>query len=97
MPSDKRNSIMADTVGSLFHLFNIASARHLPFGIPQYIPQYIQCILHVLTNVFHSSLLTAKGVNLAVAHDAMEIVHIFRSGYFDCRGAFQTVLDSQCL
>ena len=94
MPSDKCNSIMADVVGSIFHLFNIASARHLVFGISQYIPQYIQCILHGLTSVFHSSLLTKKDLNLAVAHDVMEIVY---SGYFDCRSAFQTVLDSQCL
>ena len=26
----------------------------------------------------------------------MEIVRIFHSGYFDCRGAFQTVLNVAC-
>jgi len=26
----------------------------------------------------------------------MEIVHNFHSGYFDCRGSFQTVVDSYC-
>ena len=26
----------------------------------------------------------------------MEIVRIFHSGYYECRGAFQTVLDSYC-
>jgi len=48
----------------------------------------------------HSSLLIAKGVDLAVAHDGLpfktEIVRIFHSG---CTGAFQVVqpvLDSYC-
>ena len=36
--------------------------------------------------------LTAKGVDLVVALDVLEIVCIFHSGYFDCRGAFQTIL-----
>ena len=44
----------------------------------------------------HSSLLTVKGVDLAVVHVVTETVRIFHSGYFDCRGAFQTVLDLQC-
>ena len=48
--------------------------------------------------VSHSSLLTVKGVDLAVAHDGLpfvtETVCIFHSGYFDCRGAFRAVLDS---
>ena len=47
MPSDKRNSIMAKAMGLIFSLFDVASARQVPFGIPQ----YIQCILHGLTNV----------------------------------------------
>ena len=82
-------------MGLIFSLFDVASAA---FGIPQ----YVQYILHGLTSVLlcvPSSLLTVKGVNLAVVHDAwlpfvMEIISIFCSGYFDCRGAVRTVLDS---
>ena len=47
MPSDKRNSIMAKAMGLIFSLFDVASARQVPFGIPQ----YVQCILHGLTSV----------------------------------------------
>jgi len=38
------------------------------------------------------SLLTAESVNLVIAHDGFfrvtEIICMFHSGYFDCRGAF---------
>jgi len=38
-----------------------------------------------------------KSFDLVIARDGflciMEIVHIFRSGYLDYRGAFQTALD----
>ena len=47
MPSDKRNLIAAKAMGLIFSLFKIASARHVPFGILQ----YIQCILHGFTSV----------------------------------------------
>ena len=46
MLSDKKNSVMDKATRLLFSLFNIASAGHMPFGIPQ----YLQCILHGLTN-----------------------------------------------
>ena len=39
--------------------------------------------------VFHSSLLTAKGVDLVVHMVVLCVIH---SGYFDYRGAFQKVL-----
>ena len=68
MPSDKRNSITAKATGLIFSLFGVASALEVPFGIPQ----YVQCILYELTSVLlcaQSSLLTAKSVDLAVAHD----------------------------
>ena len=65
MSSDKRNSITVKPMGLIFSLFDVASAQEVPFGIPQ----YVKCILHGLTNVLHSSLLTAKGVDLAVARD----------------------------
>ena len=41
MPSDQRNSTMAEATGLIFSLFDVAIAREVPFGIPQ----YIQCIL----------------------------------------------------
>ena len=47
MPSDKRNSITAKATGLIFSLFDVALARQVPFGIPQ----YVQRILHGLTNV----------------------------------------------
>jgi len=75
-----------------FSLFDIASAREVPFGILQYIP--------VSSFVCHSSLLTARSVDLVVARDgfffAKEIIHIFYSGYFDYKGTFQTAIDSYC-
>ena len=47
MPSDKCNLITAKVAGLIFSLFDVASAREVPFGIPQ----YVQCILHGLTSV----------------------------------------------
>ena len=47
MPSDKLKSITAMAMGLIFSLFDVASARQVLFGIPQ----YIQCILHGLTSV----------------------------------------------
>ena len=47
IPSDKHNLIMAKAIGLNFSLFDFASARHMPFGILQ----YIQYILHGLTSV----------------------------------------------
>ena len=47
--SDKYNSVTAKATGLIFHcsMFNVASAWEVPFGVPQ----YIQCILHGLTNL----------------------------------------------
>ena len=47
MPSGKRNSIMAETMGVIFSLFDVALSRDVPFGIPQ----YVQCTHHGLTFV----------------------------------------------
>ena len=47
MPSDKLNSIMAKAMGLIFSLFDVALARQVLYGIPQ----YIQCILHGLISV----------------------------------------------
>ena len=47
MPSDQRTFITAKAMGLILSLFDIASAREVPFGIPQ----YIQCILQGLTSI----------------------------------------------
>jgi len=47
MPSDKRNSIMAEATDLIFSLFDVASAQEVPFGALQ----YVQCILQGLTSV----------------------------------------------
>ena len=69
MPSDKRNLITAKAMGLIFSLFDVTSAREaVPYGILK----YVKCILHgllVSSFVSHSSLLTVKSVDLAVAHD----------------------------
>ena len=56
--------------------------------------------LPVSSLVSNSSLLTTKGGNsmivplVQMASLRNGIVHIIHSGYFDCKDAFQTVLDS---
>jgi len=45
MPSDLRNSTMVKATGLIFLLFDLASAREVPFAILM----YIQCLLHGLT------------------------------------------------
>jgi len=53
----------------IFSLFDIASAQEVPFGILQYV-LYNTLFMDLLTLfMFHSSLLTAKVVNLVVACD----------------------------
>jgi len=65
MPSDQRNSTMDKGMHLIFSLFDVTSAQEVPFGIPQ----YVQYIFMVPFFVLHSSLLTAKSVNLMIAHD----------------------------
>ena len=68
MPSDKRNSIMAKTMGWNFSLFDVASAQQVPFGILQ----YVQCILHGLTSVLLCVpfiFVDSKSVDLVVVSD----------------------------
>jgi len=45
MPSDSRNSTMAKATDLTLSLFNVTSAREVPFAIPL----YMQYILHGLT------------------------------------------------
>ena len=91
MPSDKCNSIIANASTSLQPDTCLLTYRSI------YIAFFMD--LPVSSFVSHLSLLTEKGVDLVVVCDAwlpfiMKIAHIFHSGYFDCRSAFQTVLES---
>ena len=93
MPSDKCNSITAKATGLIFSLFNIASAREVPFGILQ----YIQYILHGLTSILLCvPFIFADSEKCRFGPFVKEIICIFHSGYFVSRGAFRTVLDSYC-
>ena len=66
MPSDKHNSITAKAMGLIFFTVQHCFSRTHAF----WLLEYVQCILHVLipvsSFVSHSSLLTAKGVDLVV-------------------------------
>ena len=99
MPSDKRNSITTKATGLIFSLFDVASARQVPFGTPQ----YIQCILHGLTSVLLCVpffFADREGINLARARDGLpskwKLSVFFIMAILICRSAFQTVLDSYC-
>ena len=97
MPSDKRNSITTKATAWFFHCStSLRPERCLLAYHTTHNAFFID--LPVSSFVSISSWLTVKGVDLAVARDSfpdfvMEIICIFDSGYFDCRGAFQTVLD----
>ena len=82
MPLKKRNSVTAKAMGLqlIFSLFDVTSAREVPFGIPQ----YVQCILQGLISVLLCIpfiFADNESVNLVVARDGflyvMEIIHIF--------------------
>jgi len=78
MPSVKCHSTTHKVIGLIFFSFLTLLSTFWHTTV---------CTVHFhgLTSVFHSSLLTAKSVDLVVASFAciMEIVHIFHSGYLD--------------
>ena len=97
MPSDKHNCVTAEAMGLVFSLFDVASAREvLLANYSTYNAFFID--LPVSPFVFHSSLLTAKDVDLVVhtCDDFLCVIHNVRnenrpflhSGYFHYRGAF---------
>ena len=65
----KHNAIMAKATGLIFSLFDVASVGHVLFGIPQYVYNAFFMDLPVSSFVSHSSLLTAKGVDLTVVRE----------------------------
>jgi len=66
MPLDQHNSITAKTTSLIFSLFDVVSAREMPFGILQYVQYILQGLTSILLCVpfiFADS----KGINLVVA------------------------------
>ena len=59
---------MAKAVGLRFSLFDVTSARQVPFGYRSMYNAFFMD-LPVSSFVSHSTLLTGKGVDLARAHD----------------------------
>ena len=79
-------------MGLIFSPFNVTSAGHVPFGIPQYIHAFFM-------DLPVSSFADSERCQFGIAHDGLatfvtEIVRIFHNGYFDFKGAFRTVFDS---
>ena len=66
MPSDKRNSITAMATGLIFSLFDVVSATGTFW--PEYRSTYNEFFIDLPVSS-HSSLLTAKSVDLAIARD----------------------------
>jgi len=86
MPSGSRNSTMAKAAGLIFLLFNVASAREVPFAIPP----YMQCILHGLS----TALLC---VPFIFVHHVKCRLHVMASicygnRYFDYKSFFKQLL-----
>ena len=85
----------------IFALFDVASAREVPFGTPQYVQYILQGLTSVLLCVpfiFADS----ESVNLVVARDGFlcitKIVRMFHGGYLDNRwGTLTDVLFKQFL
>ena len=73
MPSDKRYSIMAQAMGLIFSLFDVASAQEVYLLAYHSMYSAFFVDLPVSSFVSHSSLLTAKSVNLAVARDGFPL------------------------
>jgi len=65
MPSESRNSTMAKATDFIFSLFDVASAREVPFAMPLYINAFLMD-LPGPSFVSHSSLLTTEGVDFVV-------------------------------
>jgi len=92
------NSTRAKAMGLIFCCltFNITSAQEVTFEMLL----HIQSILYELTSAFLCVLFIFvhhKSLDFVVGMWWLpEIVCNFHSGYFDCRGSFQTVVDSYC-
>ena len=85
---------MAKATGWIFHCLMLLEPNTCLLGYRSTYNAFFMD-LPVPSFVSHSSVLTAKGVNLVVARDSLPgcVMKIVYSGYFDCRGAFRTVLD----
>ena len=91
-PSDKHNSITAKATGLIFSLFNIASARQVPFDILQCIHMLheLTCVLLCVPFIFADS---ARCQFTVVPHDGFPmftgIIRVFRCNWIDCRDVHQ--------
>ena len=72
MPSDKRNSIMAKATGLIFHCSTLLQPDTYLLAYHSTHNAFFMD-LPVSSFVSHSSLLTAKGVNLVVACDGFPL------------------------
>ena len=72
MPSDKRNLITAKATGLIFSLFNVFSARQVLLAYHTTYNTFFMA-LPVSSFVSHSSLLTTKSVDLAIARDGFPL------------------------
>jgi len=70
MPSDSCNSTMAKATGLIFSLFNVASAREVPFAISL----YMQCILHGLTTALFVSIHLCSSRKVSIARDGFHLL-----------------------
>jgi len=81
MPSDQHNS----ATSLIFSLFDIALAREVPFGMPQ----YIEYILHGLTSVLLCVPFIFVNSDLVVVRDGfLCVMAYFHSGYLDLQRCF---------
>ena len=89
---------MAKATGLIFSLFDVASARQVPFGIPQYAAIKIATMKN--TDDFRyegkPSRATAKLTPFAVSKDEWDTKEDTGKSMKNALCAFQTVLDSYC-
>jgi len=86
MSSDSHNSTMAKTTGLIFLLFDVASAREVPFAIPL----YIQCVLHGLS-------MALLCVPFIFVHHKVSIHWYARDGFHIVATLIATILFKQLL
>jgi len=92
------NSTMAKAKGLIFfivqHCFRCLFA--IPFCIQYILHGLISALLCVPFIFLHSEKCQFCGRCIWLLPFKMENIHNFHGGYFDCRGSFQTIVDSHC-
>ena len=99
MPSDKRNSITVKAMGLIFSLFDIALTQEVPLAHCSMYNAFFMD-LPVTSFAFHSQqkvLIWQQDVIASLrSGNCLYFYSGYLGGYFDCRGAFQTILDFYC-